>query len=170
MSSFSEKNRRAFAWKCFVWEQLLLDLAHLEIPILSTAVYFRAHKRKYMIHHLSRCHRRVSKHRDFFWAIDKLTTRTNFFDSQMFMQYWTYAGPTNAYGCLNLTIGHIMFLQYQLAHSINHLQNNNWIWTTFTKFVLEWIHHTINKDGASLPKTELSSSMHCCWVNPRQKL
>ena len=44
-------------------EQLLLDLAHLETPIQSTAVYFRAHTRKSMIHHLSRCHRRVSKRR-----------------------------------------------------------------------------------------------------------
>ena len=30
-------------------------------------------------------------------------------------------------------------LQYQLAHSINGFRNNNWFWTTFTKFVLEWI-------------------------------
>ena len=51
-----------------------------------------------------------------------------FFDSQM------YDGPTN----LNLTIGHRTILQYQLAHSIYGFRNNNWFWTTFTKFVLEW--------------------------------
>ena len=42
------------AWKCFVCEQLLLELAHLEIPTQSTAVYFRAYTRKSTIHHLSR--------------------------------------------------------------------------------------------------------------------
>ena len=42
-------------------EQFLLDLAHLETPIQSTAVYFWAHTRKSTIHHLSR---RVSKHCD----------------------------------------------------------------------------------------------------------
>ena len=61
---FSRKNRRSFAWKCSVREQLLLDLAHLETPIQSTANYFRGHKRKSTIHHLLQCHRRVSKHRD----------------------------------------------------------------------------------------------------------
>ena len=55
---FFRKNNRSFAWKCFVREELLLDLAHLEIPIQSTAVYFRAHTLKSTIHHLSRCHRR----------------------------------------------------------------------------------------------------------------
>ena len=29
-------------------------------------------------------------------------------------------------------------LQYQLAQSINGFRNNNWFWTTFMKFVLEW--------------------------------
>ena len=29
-------------------------------------------------------------------------------------------------------------LQYQLAHSINGFRNNNWFWTTITKFILEW--------------------------------
>ena len=57
------KNRQSFAWKCFVCEQLLLDLAHHETSIQSTVVYFRAHTRKSTIHHLSRCHRRGSKHR-----------------------------------------------------------------------------------------------------------
>ena len=61
---FFRKNRRIFAWKCLVREQLLLDLAHLETPIQSTAVYFRAKTHKSTIHHLSRCHRRVSKHSD----------------------------------------------------------------------------------------------------------
>ena len=64
MSFFLKKNRRSFAWKCFMSEQLLLDLAHLETTIQSTVVYFRAHMRKSTIHHLSRCNRRVSKHRN----------------------------------------------------------------------------------------------------------
>ena len=83
MSSFFRNNRRLFPWKCFVRKQLLLDLPYLETSIQSTAVYFRAHTHKSMIHHLLPCHRRVSKHRDrsisftqstriFFWAIDKL--------------------------------------------------------------------------------------------------
>ena len=96
------KNRRSFAWKCFVREQLLLDLAHLETPIQSTTIHFRAHTRKSTIHHLSRCHRRVSKHHNrifgaflltnrhetFFWQIVWDPTRTNFVDSQMITQYY----------------------------------------------------------------------------------
>ena len=80
------KNRRLIAWKSFVHGQLLLSLVHLETLIQSTSVYFRPHMRKSTIHHLSRCHRHVSKHRDrifwsisfkqstwaFFWAIEKL--------------------------------------------------------------------------------------------------
>ena len=56
--SIFPKNGRSFAWKCFVREQLLLDLAHLETSIQSTAVYFRAHTRKSTIHHHD------SKHHD----------------------------------------------------------------------------------------------------------
>ena len=37
---------------------------HLEMLIQTTAVYFRAHTRESTIHHLSRCRKRVSKHRD----------------------------------------------------------------------------------------------------------
>ena len=61
---FFRKNSRSFAWKCFVREQLLLNLAYLETPIQSSAIYFRAYTRKSTIHHLSRCHRRVLKHRN----------------------------------------------------------------------------------------------------------
>ena len=61
---FFRKNRRSFAWKCFVREQLLLDLTHLETPIQSTAVYFRVYTLRSTIHHQSRCHRHVSKHRN----------------------------------------------------------------------------------------------------------
>ena len=175
--------------------QLWLDWVHLETLIQSTAVYFRAHTLNSTIHYLSRFHRRVSEQRHvflehfflpidtrLFWAIDKLCeyqTRINFFDCQMFMQYWMYAGPSNAYDCLNLTVGHMTFLQYQLAHNINGFRINNWFWTTFTKFVLEWTKTSvkftipsinIGVDGASSPKIELSSSMHSCWVNPRRKL
>ena len=39
-------------------------VAHLETPIQSTAVCFRSHTRKTTIHHLSRCHRPVAKHRN----------------------------------------------------------------------------------------------------------
>ena len=107
---FFFKNRLSFAWKCFMREQLLLDLAHLETTIQSTVVYLRAHIRKSTIGHLSWSHRRVSKQRDrmhFFrpidtslflsdWQIVWIPMRTNFFDSQMFMQYWMYAGLNNA--------------------------------------------------------------------------
>ena len=55
-SSFREKIRRSFAWNCFVLEKLLLDLTHLETPIQSIYVYFRAHTRKSTIHHMSRYH------------------------------------------------------------------------------------------------------------------
>ena len=58
------KNRRSFAWKCFVCEQLLLNLSYIETPIQSTAVYFRAHTNKSIIYQLSQSHGRVSKHRD----------------------------------------------------------------------------------------------------------
>lgn len=40
---FFRRNKRSFASKCFVREQFLLDLAHLERLRQSTAVYFRAH-------------------------------------------------------------------------------------------------------------------------------
>ena len=72
--------------KCFMREQLLLDLAHLETPIQSTAVYFRAHTRKSMIHHLSRCHRRVSKHRDHIFGAFLWTNWNEFFFERL--TYW----------------------------------------------------------------------------------
>ena len=72
---FFRENKRSFAWKCFVPEQLLLDLAHLETPTQSTVVYFRAHTRKFTIHHLSRYHRRVSKHCDSIFGEFRSTTR-----------------------------------------------------------------------------------------------
>ena len=72
------------------------------------------------------------------WKIVWDPTRTNYF---FFL--------TAKYSCIiecmlfplmpiNLKIGHMMILQYQLAHSINGFRNNNWFWTTFTKFVLVW--------------------------------
>ena len=101
MSSFSEKSgahllgsascASNFSWIWLIWKH----------PYSWTAVYFRPHTRKSTIHHLSRCHRRVSKHPDrvfgsFLWPIDTSLilidwqivwnpTRTNFFDSQMFI-------------------------------------------------------------------------------------
>ena len=72
---FFRKNRQSFAWKYFVREQLLLDLAHLQTPIQPTAVYFRAHTPKSTIHHLSQCHRRVSKHRDHIFGAFLSTNR-----------------------------------------------------------------------------------------------
>ena len=89
---------------CWIW-------VHLETHLQSTATYFRCHMCKSTIHHLSRCHRRVSKHRNCifepFLSINRheplfelLTncgglTRTNFVDSEMFMHYWLYAGHPN---------------------------------------------------------------------------
>ena len=69
--------------KCFVCEHFLLDLAHLETYIQSTAVYFRAHTRKSTIDHLSRCHRRVSKHSD---RILELLFRP--IDTSLFLSDW----------------------------------------------------------------------------------
>ena len=94
------KNRRSFAWKCFVCE------------LQTTAVYFRAHTNKFTIHQMSRCHRSVSKHRNCIfgaflstnwhevfneWLTNCVESNANkfFFDNQMFMQ-WMYAGPTKA--------------------------------------------------------------------------
>lgn len=71
--------------------------------------------------------------RAFIWAIDKLFG----IQREMFMQKWMYAGPNNVYSCLTLRIGHTTILQYQFAHSINNFRNNNWLWTTFTRFALE---------------------------------
>ena len=76
---FFRKNRRSFAWKCFVCELVLLDLAHLETTIQLTAVYSRAHTRKSTIHHLLGCHRRVSKHRDLIFVVFLSTNRHEFF-------------------------------------------------------------------------------------------
>ena len=55
--------------------QILLDLAHPDTPIQSTAVYFRAHTRKSSIHRLSQRHRRVSKHRNRIFGTFLLTNR-----------------------------------------------------------------------------------------------
>ena len=81
MSSFFEKKTddhllgsasSNFCWICLVFETPIQSTgvyyrAHtrvFETPIQPTAVYFQAHKHKSTIYHLSRCHRRVSKHRD----------------------------------------------------------------------------------------------------------
>ena len=72
---FFWKNRWSFAWKCLVHEQLLLDLAPRSY---FWGISFEESTRAY------------------FWAIDKLCgiQREQIF--QMIMQYWMYAGPTNA--------------------------------------------------------------------------
>ena len=75
---FFRKNRRSLAWKCFVSEQLLLDLAHLETAIQSTAVYVWNHTRKSMIYHLVRCHSRVLN----FWSIS--------FDQSIWAFFWVF--------------------------------------------------------------------------------
>ena len=121
MSSFSEKTgdhllgSASFASNfCWIW----LILKH-PYPLKST------------IHHLSQCHRHVSKRCDrifepFFQPID----------TSLFLSDWQIVcDPTH---WMYLTIGHTTILQYQLAHSINSFRNNNWFYTTFTKFVLEW--------------------------------
>ena len=78
------KNRRSFAWKRSVRELLLLDLAYLELRIQATAIYFRAHMPRFITGH------------DVIDVFRHEPTRTNFFDSQMFMLYLTYVGPINA--------------------------------------------------------------------------
>ena len=79
--------------------------------------------------------------------------RTNFFDSQMFMQYLMYASLTN--GCLTLTI-----LQYHLAHRTNGFRNNNWPSRNSS-----WIRHTIDKHWSlmELHRQKLNS-VHWCTV------
>ena len=144
-------------------------------PIQSSAVHFRAQTGKSTIHHLSRCHRRrrstaIVFLEHFFrpidtslvlsyWQIVWDPTRTNFFDSQMFMQYWMYPGPTNTQGCLNLTLGHMTILSYQLAHSINGYRKNNWFWTSFTKFVLEWTTTSVE-----LTKPSINTVAWCNFI------
>ena len=88
---FFRKNRWSFAWKCFVREQILLDLAHLETPIQLTALYFRVHTLKFTIHHQSRCHRRVSKHRDRIFGAFLSTNRY-----EPFFEQWTNCVGSNA--------------------------------------------------------------------------
>ena len=56
-------------------QAIKLDLARLETPIQSTAVSFRANKRKSTIHYLSPCHRRVSKHRNHIFGVFFSTNR-----------------------------------------------------------------------------------------------
>ena len=56
-------------------EELLLNLAHLETAIQSTAVYFQVHTRKSTIHHLSRCLRRVAEQRDLIFGTFLSTNR-----------------------------------------------------------------------------------------------
>ena len=102
------KKKLSFAWKCFVRKQLLLDFDHLETTIQTTAVYFRAHKRKSTIHQLSQCHRRVSKHRDHIFGaflstnrhepfFEGLTNCVGFNANKYFWQFWMYGGPTNVW-------------------------------------------------------------------------
>ena len=90
---------------CRIW----LILKHPYSLLLFTFGLIRLNP----LFYLSRCHRRVSKHRDrifaaflstnrhepcFFsnWQIVWDPTQKNFFYSQMFMQYRMYAGSTNA--------------------------------------------------------------------------
>ena len=74
---FFRKNRRSFARRWFVREQLLLNLAHLEIPIQSTVVYFRPHTRKCTIHHLFRSTKIVYF---IFWCISFHQSTRAFFE------------------------------------------------------------------------------------------
>lgn len=57
------KNRPLFAWICFAREQFLLISAHWKTPIQSTAYFLWVHTRKSTIYYLSRCYKRVLKHR-----------------------------------------------------------------------------------------------------------
>ena len=148
---FFRKNRRPFAWKCFVREQLLFDLAHLKTPIQSTAVYFRIIR---VNPRSITCHDAIDVFRStatvflehFFRPIDMslflsdwqivcvhaiLNVLCGIQRKQIFLTVKCSCNiecmlvPTNAWGCLNLTIGHMTNLQYQLTHSINGFRNNN---------------------------------------------
>ena len=107
---FFGKNRQSFAWKCFVLEQLLLNFAHLENPysrLLFTFGLIRVNPRFITCHDvidvfqstpiefLEHFFRPINTSH-FFERLTNCPMRTNFFDNQMFMQYWMYAGPTNA--------------------------------------------------------------------------
>jgi hypothetical protein len=61
---FFGKNRRPFASKCFVREQLLLGLIHLGRPIRWTGVLFLVHMHRSKIRHLYRCYTQHLKHCD----------------------------------------------------------------------------------------------------------
>ena len=166
---------RSFAWKCFVRDLLfLLHLAHLETPIQSTAVYFRAHAHISTIHHLSRCHRR-SKHSDrifgaflstnwhepFFWAIDKLCGIQR---QQIFLTVkcscnieWTLVplmpkiisiSRYVKWQSCNISWRTAWFPEHQLnlddLHEIGLRMN----------YDLGWMHHTINKHRSLIENNE----------------
>ena len=67
------------------------------------------------------------------------------------MQYWMYAGPTNALGCLNLTLGYMTILQYQFGAQHQSIPEQQLILDDLHEtrlrmnYDLAWIHHTIYK-------------------------
>ena len=96
---FFRKNRQSFPWKCFEREQLLLDLAHLETPIQSTAVYFRAHTRKSMIHNRDRIFRAFLSTNRYEPFLERLT---NCVGSNVNKFFW----QLNAHAILNVCWSH----------------------------------------------------------------
>ena len=101
------KNRQPYAWKCFVREQLLLDLNYLETPMQLTAVYFRGHTHKSTIHHLSRCQKFISKHRYHIFLTFLLTNRHELFLSNWQIVWdpmWTNIVYSQMFICTKLNV------------------------------------------------------------------
>ena len=61
---FCRRNRRPSASKCFLHEQLSLDLARLRRPTRWSVVLFRAHTPRCSLRHLWWSNKRLLKHRD----------------------------------------------------------------------------------------------------------
>ena len=67
----------------------------------------------------------------------------------MSIQYFIYAGGTNAKGCLNLIVCHITIFHRQFLHSINVFWPNNWFWimvknVKLSSAIVRWHLRTIS--------------------------
>ena len=95
------KSREPFGWKCFVREQFLLASLHLKTPKSRLLFIFG------LIHIMSRCRRRVSKHRYriflYFFQLIELCEIQCEQIFQISIKYWKYSDLTNDYICLNLS-------------------------------------------------------------------
>ena len=171
MTSFSEKSGdhllgTASCASNFCW---------IETPIQSTAVYFRAHTRKSTIHHVLRCHRRVSKHRNRIFKAFLSTNRhkpfferlTNCVGSNANKYFW----QSSVHAILNVCWSHYCL---RLSQSHDRLHDDLAIsvgaqhqWFPQQQLILDdfheiclgvnynlsWIHRkTLILDGSSSPK------------------